>query len=280
MAQIHPTAVVEDGAEIAEDAVVGPLCYVAAGAVVGPRCRLVAQATVMGAARLGPDNVVWCHAVLGSPPQDLKYDGESTRLDVGSGNDIREGATLHAGTANGGGVTRIGSHNLVMVGAHVAHDCMVGDHTILSNTVQLAGHVRVSDHAVIAGASAVHHFATIGQYAFVGGMTRIVQDVPPFMVIEGNPARVRKVNTTLLKRNGFEQSQLENLKRAFRALYGQDNRTGAGRTEASLDQLQADFPEDPCIEELVTFVRNSANGVYGRYREHERADHGTVNPAR
>lgn len=279
---IHPTAVVEKGAQLAEGVAVGPFCYVGPKVRLGAGTRLIGHATVVGRTTLGEGNIVWPYATLGSDPQDLKFRGEDSELVVGDRNEIRENATLHKGTANGGGVTRVGSDNLIMVGVHVAHDCKVGSHVILANNVQLAGHIVVEDHAAIAGVSAVHHFVTVGRYAYVAGMTRVVRDVPPFMVVEGNPARVRKVNTTLLERAHFGDEAIERLKRAFRLLYAShDSETRTvGRTAEAVEQLEDEFPDDPNVALLLDHVRRSSDGVYGRHRESLREDHSPTNPAK
>ena len=286
MPQIHPTAIVERGAELADDVIVGPLCHVGPKVRLGPGTRLISHVTILGRTTLGEGNTVWPYATLGGDPQDLKFKGEDSQLIIGDHNEIRENVTIHKGTANDGSVTRVGNENLLMVGCHVAHDCTLGNHIIIANAVQLAGHIVVEDHAAIAGGSGVHHFITIGQYAYIGGLTRVVRDVPPFMVFEGNPARVRKVNTTLLERCQFPPEQIDRLKRAFRLLFGGgDSDDGAshrfvGHTTQALQTLDAEFPDDPCIQALLTSVRQSIDGLHGRYRESLRADNPHTNPVR
>lgn len=309
MAQIHPTAVVEPGARIADEAVVGPMCHVGAQAVIGRGSRLVSHVVVLGRTTLGEGNTVWPQAVLGAAPQDLKFRGEDSELVIGDRNEIRELATLHLGTANAGGVTRVGSDNLLMVGCHVAHDCVVGDRVIIANNVALAGHVHIEDGVNIGGVAGVHHFVTIGRHAFVGGMTRLVHDAPPFMIIEGNPSEVRGVNVIGLERKGFDAGSIERLKEAYRRLFRgrhgprgrrQDrNRERAGndghgkRLEAAdpageeaaaasgdargnmaqrLDALENEWSHDEAIRVLVEFQRRVAASAYGRYRETLRAD--------
>jgi len=283
MPKIHPTAVVEPGAELAEDAEVGPFCYVSPKATLGTGTRLVSHVAIHGRTTLGVHNTVWSHASLGGQPQDLKYRGEDSELVIGDHNDIRENVTIHRGTANDQGVTRLGDHNLIMVGVHIGHDCVLGSHIVIANAVQLAGHVLVEDHANLGGATAAHHFVTIGQFSYVGGMTRLVHDVPPFMLVEGNPARVRKVNTVLLARHHFPEAQVEHLKDAYRRLF-----RGGRRTEdlppptvaAALDALEARYPDDPSIATLVASLRRSSAGVYGRFRESQRRDNRYKNPIR
>lgn len=273
MSNIHPTAVIELGARIADTAAVGPYCYVGSRTAIGPGTRLVSHVTVLGRTTLGADNTVWPQATLGADPQDLKFRGEDSTLEIGDRNVIRESVTMHLGTANGGGVTRVGSDNLFMVGSHVAHDCVIGSHVIMANAVHLAGHIHVEDHVVISGATGVHHYVTVGQYAFIGGMTRIVHDVPPFMIVEGNPSTVRGVNTVGLTRHKFAQDTIDTLKEAYRRLFRKNNSDGCVQPMAeSLNSLETEYPGDDCVRLLVQFLRNSAVGLHGRFRESLRLD--------
>jgi len=273
VSQIHPTAVIEPGAELAEDVFVGPLSHVGPEVVLGPGTRLIGRVTILGRTRLGAQNELWPGTTLGADPQDRKHrEGDPTRLEIGDRNSIREGTTIHTGTANGGGVTRIGSENLLMVGCHIAHDCVIGDGCTIANTVQLAGHVHVRDHASIAGLSGIHHYVTLGAYAFVGGLTRIVADVPPYMIVEGHPSRIRGVNTIGLERNSFSQSSIQRLKQAYRRLF----RPAAGGEKKSLvtlaDEIAAENPDDEHLARLARFIRESSEGTYGRHLESYRQD--------
>ncbi len=282
MPQIHPSAVVERTAELAEDVVVGPFCYVGPRVRLGAGTRLVTHVTVLGRTTLGAQNVVWPYATIGGDPQDLKFHGEDSQVLIGDRNEIRENVTIHKGTDNGGGITRVGDDNLIMVGVHVAHDCTIGSHIIIANAVQLAGHIVVEDHAAIAGAAAAHHFVTIGQYAYVGGLTRVVKDVPPFMVVEGNPARVRKANVTLLERSRFSNERIERIKKAHRLLFanGDSETRTVGRTAEAVVALEREFPDDPCIAALLDSVRKAGYGTHGRYREALREDTPRANPVK
>ena len=283
MPQIHPTATVDAGAELADGVVVGPLCYVAGGVKIGPGCRLISHVAVLGQTTMGRGNTVWPNAVMGGDPQDLKFHGEDTQLLIGDRNDIRESATLHRGTANGGGITRVGNDNLIMAYAHVGHDCDLGSHVIIANGVQLAGHIRILDHANLGGASAVHHYVSIGQYAFVGGMTRVVRDVPPFMLVEGNPARVRGVNVIGLDRHGFDEQTKLRLKEAHRRLFRtgdvEEEFNGASLAE-NLDAIEQDHGDDESVVALCRFMRDSAAGLFGRHLEASRPDNRHRNPVR
>ncbi len=281
MPEIHPSSVIERGAELADDVYVGPFCHVGPRVCVGPGTRLIGHVTVLGRTTMGEGNVVWPGAVIGGDPQDLKFDGEDSELVIGDHNDIRECVTIHKGTANDRGLTRIGDANLIMAYTHVGHDCVLGDHTVIANAVQLAGHIAIEDHASIGGATAIHHFVTIGSYAYVGGMTRIVQDVPPFMIVEGNPSRVRGVNVIGLKRHRFSQETEARLKDAWRKLYrNAHEQSGVGSTGAALAALEAAYPDDGHIAMLLDAVRRSAAGIHGRYREAHRADNRFTNPVR
>ena len=272
MSDIHPTAVIEQGAQLADDVGVGPFCYIGPHVKIGSGTRLVSHATILGHTTLGSDNTVWPHATLGAEPQDLKYHGEDSRLVIGNHNSIRESVTIHIGTENGGGETKVGNDNLIMVGTHIAHDCIVGNHVILANSVHLAGHIVVEDHVVVSGATGIHHYVTLGQYAFIGGMTRVVHDAPPFMIVEGNPSTVRGVNIVGLTRHQFPNDTINALKEAYRLLFRKNSDTQACTMTDNLAKLEAEHGNDECIALLIQSLRNSAIGTFGRSREVQRAD--------
>ena len=281
MHTIHPTAVVEPGAQLAEDVRIGPFCWVGPNARIGAGTRLVSHVTVAGRTTLGEKNTVWPNAVLGGDPQDLKFEGEDTALVVGDHNEIRECVTLHKGTAKAGGVTRVGDHNLLMAYVHVAHDCTLGNHCMLANGVQMAGHVVVEDQVTVGGASAIHHFVTLGAHGFIGGMTRITKDSPPYMLLEGNPAEVRRLNSVGLKRQGIGEDSRLHLRDAFRRLYSSRADTGGvGRTDAACEALEDAYPLDAHVQRLVQSVRNAASGQHGRYLETFRRDNPWNNPSK
>jgi len=278
---IHPSSIIEPGAQVHPEAVIGPFCHVGPRVVIGAGTRLLSHVAVRGRTTIGQGNVIWPNAVVGGDPQDLKFRGEDSLLEIGDHNDIRECVTLHLGTANGGNVTRVGSHNLIMAYVHAGHDCIIGDHCIIANAVQLAGHINIQDYANIGGATAIHHYVTIGRYAFVGGMTRVVRDVPPFMTVEGNPSRVRGVNTIGLERRGFSVESQQRLKEAWRRLFKSAHEdSGVGDTDDALNKLEADFPDDECIRTLVQAMRRSLTGTYGRHREAARKDDRYHNPVK
>ncbi|MEM1212181.1 MAG: acyl-ACP--UDP-N-acetylglucosamine O-acyltransferase [Planctomycetota bacterium] len=280
MPTIHPTAVVSPKAELASGVYVGPYCTIDAGVTVNAGTELRSHVSLTGNTTLGEGNVVWPFTCIGADPQDLKYDGEDSLTVIGDHNEIRENVTIHKGTANDHGKTVIGSHNLIMAYAHIAHDCVVKDHVVITNAVQLAGHVLIEQGAAIGGASAVHHFVTIGTAAFVAGMTRVVHDVPPYMTVEGNPAKVRGINAIGVRRRELPPGTGDKLKDAYRRLYRYMEDNSVGETAAALDSLAADYPDCPEVQAVVESVRQSTAGVHGRYREALRSDDRYTNPVK
>lgn len=291
MPKIHPSSVVDPQAVIHDDAEVGPFCVVGPGVTIGAGSRLLAHVSVYGPTIIGEKNTIWPQATIGGDPQDLKYSGEEVKLIVGDHNDIRENVTINRGTGNGGGVTTLGDHNFLMAGAHIAHDSHIGNHCVLSNNVMLAGHITVGDHVILSGGAAITHYVTIGQYAFIGGLAGVVHDCPPFMLSDGHPSRVRSVNTVGLKRHRFPEESILRLKIAYRYLFRQSNNGHGPRktldtnvddpntVNEGLRRLDQEFPDDECITILTDFIRRSAIGVHGRYRESERRDNKWVKPA-
>lgn len=279
MPTVHPTAVVETGATLAEGVVVGPFCHVGAKVTLGPGTELVSHVSIAGRTSMGAGNKVYPHAALGHPPQDLKYRGEDSGLVIGDHNVIRENVTMHLGTANDRGETAVGDHNLIMAGAHIGHDAVIGSHVILANTVQLAGHVAIEDYAAVGGASAIHHFVTVGQHAYVGGMTRVVADVPPFMFVEGHPARVRGINQVGLRRRGFGREDEAALREAWRRLFKPIHEEGRpSHTSREARTLLRNHPDRWVIRALVEAVTSAGEGVYGRHRELARRDSRYADP--
>lgn len=254
--QIHPLAVVDPGAELGVDVVVGPFVVIESDVRIGDGTRIDSHAVIKQYTSLGARNRVHSHAVVGGESQDLKFHGEVTWLHVGNENTIREFATLHRGTEGGGGETRVGDSNLLMAYTHVAHDCTLGDSIIMSNGVTLAGHVTVQDFAIIGGLSAVHQFTRIGRHAFVGGMTGVAQDVPPWMLAAGSRATVHGPNLVGLRRAGAGREAMAALKTAFRLVW----RSEMLRQEA-LETLSRDFSEISQISDFVDFVKESDRGL-------------------
>ena len=263
MRRIHPTAIVDPAAELGEDVEVGPYCVIEGPARIGARTVLKPHVTILGDTTLGEANVVWPGAVLGAAPQDLKHGDAKTKLVIGHRNQIREHVTFHPGTVKGGGITTIGSDGLFMVGSHVAHDGHVGDGVILANHVLLAGHVTVGDRAIMNGAAACHHFTTIGRLAYVGGLTRITRDIPPFSISEGHPVRIRGANVVGMRRAGIAADAVSRLKDAIHAIFVSEREPA----RVAMERLLAEHAGDALIAELVGFVRASEAGRNGRAAE-------------
>lgn len=251
--RVHASAVVDAKAELGDGVVVGPLCYVGPDVCVGDDTELVAHVTLLGPCRLGRRNRVHPFAVLGSPPQDRSYEGEPTELTLGDDNELREHVTVHRGTRRGGGATRVGSSCLLMVGSHVAHDCVVGDRVTLTNGTSLGGHVRVDDGAVCAGHAAVAQFVRLGRLCFVAGGAMVERDVPPFVIAAGDRARVRALNRVGLERAGVPPESRRALRRAFRMIF----RSGDARAK-SLAAARSELGGDPFVRELVDFLFESS----------------------
>ncbi|MCG8454995.1 MAG: acyl-ACP--UDP-N-acetylglucosamine O-acyltransferase [Holophagales bacterium] len=254
--EIHPTAVVDPSAELGVDVVVGPHATVGAGVELGDRCRLDASAVVQGPAVIGSDNHLYSFACLGFDPQDVKFGGEETRLEVGSHNAFREHSTVHRGTGTGGGVSSVGNHGLFMVGAHIAHDCRVGDHVIFANNGTLAGHVDVEDHAVIGAFTSVHQFCRGGAYAYIGGYSVITRDVLPYVKTVGAKPVCYGVNKIGLERKGFTAEEVTSVERAYRILV-----RSRQRLSAALEQLRTELAGEPRVDALIRFVESSERGV-------------------
>lgn len=259
---IHPTALVSPGARIAEDVEIGPYCVIGPQVSIGARTKLGPHVVVDGVTTIGEDNTIAGQANLGGPPQDLSYKGEPTRLRIGSRNTIREFVTINRGTVKGGGETVVGNDCLLMACCHVAHDCELGDRIIMGNNALLAGHVLVGRNANISGGAAAHHFVTIGSFAYVGGMTRMVQDVPPFMILEGHPSRVRGVNVIGLQRGGMSDREVEALRQAYRRIWRSES-----TRRTVLEELKAEFPDAQLVQQLVKQLEQTELGAKGRYRE-------------
>jgi UDP-N-acetylglucosamine acyltransferase len=272
---IHPTAIIHKTAHVAPTAEVGPYCVIGPEVVIGDGTILHNHVTVQALTTIGRDNVIYPQSVIGADPQDRKFSGERAVCQIGDRNNIREHVTIHRGTGNGGGVTRLGNDNLIMVAAHIAHDCVIADDVCIANQVMLAGHVRIEERASIGGGAGLHHFTTVGAFAFVGGLARITRDVPPFMIVEGNPAEVRAINSIALSRNGFSQRDIDAVKDAFKRLY-RDN--GAAMAE-KLIQLRQDYPATPAVTRICEFMAASAEGVHGRALEVLRPDDKRTVPA-
>jgi len=253
---IHPHAVVDPGAELDAGVVVGPHVVIGADVQVGAGTRIEAGAQLRGPCRIGRDNRIFAHACLGFEPQDLKYGGEPTRLEIGDRNHFREFSTVHRGTAQGGGLTTIGDDNLFMAYTHVAHDCHVGSRTVFANAGTLAGHVEVGDDATVGAFSSVHQFARVGRHAYIGGYSVITRDALPFVKTVGTKPACYGINRIGLERKGFSAESLRRLEAAYRILV----RSGL-KTPDALERLSRELGEDPEIVYLVEFVTTTHRGV-------------------
>ena len=265
-AVVHPTAVVAPGARLASGVQVGPCCVISAGTVIGRGTVLESHVTTMGEVLIGERNRIWPNCVIGGEPQDVSYRGSSTRVEIGDDNVIREGVTINRATEKEDGVTSVGNANFLMACCHVAHDCRIGDHVTIANGTLLGGHVRVHSRASLSGAVAVHHWATIGGWSFVAGLSRVLHDVPPFMLCEGSPARPRCVNIVALRRGGFDAAAVESIGEAHRLLWRA--RMGLGPAREILRQQGMLGRE---VAELLDFLGRQQDGRHGRAREQRRA---------
>ena len=263
---VHPTAVVEPGARLGPGVRVGPWCVISAGAVVGRDTVLDNGVTIMGEVVIGARNRIFPNCVIGGEPQDVSYRGTATRVEIGDDNVIREGVTINRASEKEDGVTSIGNANFLMACCHVAHDCRIGDHVIIANGTLLGGHVRVQSRASLSGAVAVHHWATIGGWSFVAGLSRVLHDVPPFMLCEGSPARPRCINVVALRRGGFGREAIEAVTEAHRLLY----RARVG-LEPAREILRQQGMLGPEVDQLLEFLVLQQGGRHGRARERRRA---------
>ncbi len=253
--EIHPTAIVDSGAELGENVYIGPYSIIESNTQIGENCQIEPFTHIKSNTSIGKNNQIHSYACIGGKPQDLKYQGENTYLEIGDNNSIREYVTINLGTQGGGGITRVGSNCLIMAYAHIAHDCIVGDRVVLANAATLAGHIAIEDNAIIGGLSAIHQFVRIGKYAYIGGMTGVPQDVPPFMLIAGERGWLHGLNLIGLRRQGFSNTQLNSLKRAYKTIWRSDMN--------KQDALQKVEEEEQTTEasQLVEFIKNSERGV-------------------
>lgn len=253
--QIHPTAIVDAKAQIGAGTVIGPYCVIAAEVTLGPGCWLQHHVTLCGPMQAGARNKFYAYCSIGQQTQDLKYQAEPTYLEIGEENTFREFVTINRSTSSSG-KTRVGSCGNFLAYSHVGHDCTVGDSVIFSNNGTLAGHVQVGDNAVIGGLTAVHQFCRIGRFAITGGCSKIVQDVPPFMIADGNPAKVRGINLIGLERKGFPAENLKPIKEAFRLIY-----RSKLNTRQAIEAMRKDLPQNEEIAEIVEFIEKSERGI-------------------
>ncbi len=255
-ASVHPTAVVAPSAVLADGVVVGPYAVIGEGVEIGSGTRVGPHAVIEGPTRIGAGNRIFQFASVGADPQDKKYRGEVTRLEIGDRNVIRECVTLHRGTVQDQGVTRIGDDNLFMAYAHVAHDCVIGSQCVLANNATLGGHVHLGDWVIMGGLSAIHQFCKVGAHAFIANNAAVTRDVPPFVMAVGQPAAPHSINAEGLKRRGYTPEQVRNIRGAFRVLY----RSGLKLADAAA-QLESLAREQPEIRPLVEFLPQSTRSI-------------------
>lgn len=253
---IHPSAIIEDGAIIHDNVYIGPFCFIGAQVEIGARTLLKSHIVINGITQIGEDNQIYQFASLGEVNQDLKYAKEPTRIEIGHYNQIRESVTIHRGTVQGGCVTKIGNSNLFMINVHIAHDCIVGNHCIMANNVTLGGHVKVDDYTIIGGMTAIHQFCLIGSHVMIGGCSGIVQDIPPFIIAQGNHATPFGLNIEGLKRRGFSRSIVHAIRDAYKILY-RSNKT-IDEAKSALQLLSIKYP---IINEFIDFLIRSQRGI-------------------
>lgn len=252
--QIHPTAVVEPGARLGDGVEVGPYTLIGPDVTLGDGCKLHGHVVVGGHTTIGPRTEIFPFASIGLRPQDLKYRGEPSRLEIGADNVIREHVTMNPGTDGGGMVTRVGDGCLFMVGVHIGHDCQVGNQVIMANNATLAGHVTVMDFAVLGGLSAVHQFARIGRYAMVGGVTGVERDVIPFGSVMGDRARLSGINIVGMKRRGLSRDEIHDVRKAYRLLFASE-----GTFQERLEEVAVEFTSSAPVMEIVDFIRSDSS---------------------
>jgi len=259
-------SVVDPRAEIEEDVEIGPFCVIGPHVRIGRGTRLISHVTIMGRVRIGQYNHIYPGVIIGAEPQDVSYRGSDTEVVIGDHNIIREGVTINRASEKEDGITSLGDHNFLMANCHVAHDCRLGSHIIIANGTLLGGHVHIEDHASLSGNVAVHHYTSIGGYSFIGGLSRVLHDVPPYMLAEGVPTRPRCINVVSLKRNEFSAETIRCLAEAHRLIY---------RAKVGLDHareiLRGNDQLVPQVNRLLAFIQNQQEGRHGRARERRRA---------
>jgi UDP-N-acetylglucosamine acyltransferase len=253
--QIHPTAIVDADAKIGAGTVIGPYCVIGSNVTLGENCWLQHHVTLCGPMRAGIRNKFYAFSSIGQQTQDLKYAGEPTYLEIGDDNTFREFVTVNRSTTNEG-KTRVGNRGNFLAYSHIGHDCVVGDGVVFSNNGTLGGHVEVGDNAVMGGLTAVHQFCRIGRFAITGGCSKIVQDVPPFMIADGNPAEIRGVNLVGLERKDFPAENVKWIKEAFRLIY-----RSKYNTRQAIEAMGKELPPTPEVAEIVAFIQKSERGI-------------------
>lgn len=256
MSEIHPTAIIHPKAEIGKDVRIGPYSIIGEHAKIGDRTTIESYVVIEGWTEIGRDCKIFPFSAIGTPPQDITYSGEETRVKIGDHNIIREYTTVHKGTKKGGGETIVGSHNYIMAYVHIAHDCNIGSHVIMANAATLGGHIRVEDYAVIGGLTGIHQFVRIGMYAMVGACSAVSQDVPPYVSAVGNRATLYGLNIVGLKRNGFNRTRMGNIKRAYNILF----RSKLSLKEA-IAKIEEEIGDSEDVKRMIEFIKNTKRGI-------------------
>jgi UDP-N-acetylglucosamine acyltransferase len=254
--EIHPTAIISPKTEIEEDTFIGPFCIIQDGAHIKRGSKLISNVIIEGNTEIGENCTIYPFTSIGLPPQDLKYRGETTGIKIGNNNTIREYITLHRASVGGDGQTTLGDNNFLMAYVHIAHDCKIGNSVIMANVATLAGHVVIEDHAYIGGLVAVHQFTRIRAYTMVGGYSGVGQDIPPYMIASGTRAKLFGLNTIGLKRHGFSDSTINELKKAYKILF-REKRT----LKDAIKKIQEDLPYTDEIKHLVDFIQKNKRGI-------------------
>lgn len=260
MARIHPSASVDPAAELADDVTVGPFTVIGPHVRIGAGTRVGSHCIFDGHTTIGESNEFYGFCSVGAPPQDKKYRGEPTRLEIGDRNTVREFCTMHRGTTQDEGVTRVGSDNWIMTYVHIAHDCRVGDHTILSSNAQIAGHVRVDDWAILGGFAGVHQFVKIGAHSMIGGQALLLQDVPPFVMAAGSPAQPAGINIEGLRRRGYSRAAIRGIRVAYKTLYRSGRTLGEARQALATQAAEGGEAADS-VGLLLAFLAESERGI-------------------
>lgn len=255
-AKIHPTAIVEEGAVIAENVVIGPFCIVEKTVEIGANTVLNSHIVVKGKTKIGENNHIFQFSTIGEINQDLKYAGEVTETVIGNNNRIREHVTIHRGTVQGGGITKIGDNNLFMVNAHIAHDCQIKNNCILANNATLAGHVQLDDFVIVGGMSAIHQFVIVGAHVMLGGGSMVSQDVPPYVMAQGNHARPFGINIEGLKRRGFDKPTLHVIRSVYKLIYRSDK-----TLEEIMPEIEQIAATESSISFFIDFFKRSTRGI-------------------
>jgi len=259
--KIHSLAIIHPKARLAPDVEVGPATSIGRNVSIDSGTTIATNVFITGETRIGKNNKIFSGAVIGTEPQDLKFRGEKTTLEIGDNNIIREYVTIHRGTGDGGKTT-VGNNCFLMVSSHIAHDCQIGNSVGMTNLTSLGGHVKIGDEVWIGGMVGIHHFVTVGKLAFIGGYSKVVKDVPPFMLADGRPTRIRGLNIVGLKRANFSDAKISTLKRVYRLLY----RSGLNISQA-LERIEQEVEKTPEIVELINFIKDIQNGKMGRSRQ-------------